>query len=251
MNWRNIDDRLPATLKAEVWVGRNFVKVIIASLVIALLGLLYGFYGSSKNSEAIQTLARAVAQMSNKVVVLTPDGRVAQIEKADLNQEQLKLYLENFVLTNLVFDKFSFISNKIYAPSAKKIPSYSSQVKRVLKMKLFDKKHPQGFKNYRATVEYLWSLGKADQLPELVKPIDTIDEDFRYNPQTREFTYKIKFRVAVTFFTPRKEWKTARGIYSVEIAGYFNPLMGIPTNPFGMKLTYVKIEPVKKPKTMM
>lgn len=248
MNWKSIDDRLPPSLKAEVWVGRNFVKVLIGSFLIAVMGLLFGLYASKKNNDAIMVLSQALAEMSNKVVVLTPDGRVAQIEKSTLNQEQLKIYLYSFVLTNLVFDKFSFMRDKIYAPNPDKIPSYSDQVGRALKMSLFDKKRPQGFRNFRATVEYLWSLGKADQLPEIVKPIGVEEEEFRYNPQTREFTYRVRLVVAVTYFTVKKEWKTAKGSYTVELAGYFNPLMGIPTNPFGMKLTYLKIEPVKKPR---
>ena len=248
MNWRDIDEKAPFSLKAEVWVGRNYIKILAGSIAIAVLGLLYGFWASGRNSDAVETLAKALAQMSNKVIVLTPDGRVAQVEKADLNRRHLELYLENFVLTNLVFDKFSFFKGRIYAPSFEKVPAYSSKVKRILEMGVFDRKNPQGYKNFKAVVEYLWSLGKADQLPEIIKPLEIEDKEFRYDPSSRSFVYRISLSVSVTYFTRRKKWEVAKGKYGIELAGYFNPLLGTPANPFGMKLTHLKIEPIKKPR---
>lgn len=247
MNWRNVDDDLPLTLKAEVWVGRNYVKVLILSFAVALLGIIFGFWGMSRNSSAVENLARTIAYMSDRVVVVTPDGRVAQIEKSELNQELLRIYLRNFVLSNLIFDKFSFVSGNTYAPSFEKILRYSEQVKRVLDMGAFAKGNPQGFRNYKATINYLWSLGRADELPEVIRPVAVVSEEFKY--ADRQFIYKADVDVAVSFFTTKKEWKAMRGTYTVEIAGYFSPLKGTPANPFGMKITNLKIVPIKKPRT--
>lgn len=229
-----VDDKLPYDLKVRAWMGRHFKHVFIASALLSVLSLLILLITVVRYTATVQAQANAIKNLTSRVIVVRADGKVAALETQELTQSYLSYVLRDLVLNYLPLSGFDFDAVGGEFQEVSKIP-------KVARMLAHFDRELGGVGGYRAYLEFLHSLYKANNLPEVVwvGSLSELSEDMRY--QDRKFEYVARVPLN-TFYAKYQRWNRGSGTLEVYLQGVVDLSKSTQENPMGVFFTKVEVK---------
>ncbi len=229
------DEHLEFQTKAETWIAKHFKHVFIASVSFVAFALLYVMYATAKYTSIMGKEMNAINNVTSKVLVVTPDGRVTLIQKSPISNSFTQLYLRNIVLNYLLLDGYNFMNHNVT-----KIKDAGS-IGRVKQMLHFFEAKTQGFQDYYAYLSTLVTYYDNDELPEIIQPVMSNQKfEEHFVQQDDYFSYDAKIPV-ITVYNYANQMYQGKGTIHVVLKGKIDLLKSRPTNPFGIVITSLRV----------
>ncbi|HEM55864.1 MAG TPA: hypothetical protein ENO30_03780 [Thermodesulfobium narugense] len=228
------DNHLDFNIKAEAWMAKHFKHIFIASVSIVALSILTIIYVTGRYTSIMNKEMEAINNITSKVIVASPDGRVVLINKKPLSMNFAQAYLRNIVLNYLLLDGFNFIDSGVtQVQDAAKIP-------RVKEMLNFFQPKSDGFNDYYAYLSTLTTYYINNRLPEVIQP--SISKGFgeTFTMQDSYFAYSAVIPVITVFNYANKTYQ-GHGTIHVYLKGKIDMLRSTPENPFGLVITHLEV----------
>lgn len=238
-----IDSELPLDKKAEIWVGRHYKHILIFSLGFSFLTLILSFFLVSRIESTLIKQSEIIRNISSKVVFVSPDGRVAVMEKNDVTNPAIKNYLRDF-LRNIIVSGFDFknagITNEKDVLKLEKINNI---------MSYFTESARNNLTTY---LVYTYRMFQADKLPEIIYISGFSDdrENEEFIMQNNQFIYNVNIRVATFFVLAGKWWKNEDKVV-VFMKGKFDISKAEFKNPFGLIIEQFEVRAYPEKKIMV
>ena len=236
MRKERTDQNLSFDIKAKVWIGEHFKQILIASFTVVILSLVYVFYATSKYASIMEYQSRAVENMANKVLVLSPDGRVLQLAKKELSEYYALGILRNMVLSELLLDGNDF---RLYNVMEVKEVDKNPKIKQMLNY--FDDTKSDAYRSYFAYLETVFALYKQDNLPEWIRPVLNGNQKEEIRADGKRFIYRVMIPVEV-FYVMNGQWRQGQGFVNVYVKGEFISERSTENNPLGLTLIELRVE---------
>ncbi|TEY00718.1 hypothetical protein [Campylobacter sp. US33a] len=230
--------------KCEQFFGKNWKYVgffVGFSLLFVVIQI-----NSMKNS--IKDLEKTVADNNGKVVLTTTDGRAIRVIKEPIKAEYLKQFAVSTMVNNFVVSRAQLTNNftkpnfKDYNDVLTTVPSLGTFLKNFVNIE--DK---QAVGEFRAYLQWLISAVAQDKLPEYISIRDYSIDKYEYNGNSFNIEISIKV-IAQSYIIALNEYANNQGIIKIGAKGNFNLEKATDINPYGFRLTNLKISPVIKPK---
>ena len=229
------DEHLEFQTKAEAWIAKHFKHIFIASVSLVVFSLLYIMYTTSKYTSIMDKEMSAINNVTSKVLVVTPDGRVVLLQKSPISNSFTELYLRNVVLNYLLLDGYNFINHNVTQVKD------AGSIGRVKQMLHFFEANSQGFRDYYAYLSTLTTYYVNNELPEIIQPIlNNGGFEEHFVQQDNYFTYDADIPV-ITVFNYANHMFQGQGVIHVILKGKINLLKSRPTNPFGIVITSLRV----------
>jgi hypothetical protein len=241
-----LPENIPLTLKAQFWLGENYKLILLGSLLFALISANTVLISLLTKENQIKLCQQTLYKMANKVLVLTPDKRIANVVLSDIKPKAIKYYFDDKV-TNFVISKLCILGeNNSFPTDYTQIPEYCYNAKKVLNSGLLSE---QGKETYMLALKGIYTLAKLDKLPEIIKPQDVESQAYitkKGNVLYYKYVASIKSLVKYIPLGSNRLYQ-AIGYYKIVLIGRINPEKGDIHNPFGVVIDYIKLEPPLKP----
>ena len=230
-----VDAELPLDVRVRNWVATNYKHILVFSMLLSMVSVLGAFFVVIRSQSIMATQNRIIHNLSDKVIFVRADGRVAVLEKAPLGEQTLR-----YVLRDLVANKVVLSAMDIYTQGVSELKKMDKVPKVKVLLGYFDKDSP-GYSGYIAYLSTILSSYIANNLPEVIQPVfnEYFAEDLRY--QDGQFDYTVVLPVVYTYALAQR-WNTASGSIRVRLMGRINLPDGTPENPFGIKIESFKVE---------
>ena len=235
------DSSLPLHLRFESWMGRHAKHVFIASVALALITVSWNSCTVSLLSRTITEQSKVIQNLSDKVVFVSADGRVAELEKQPVGAEAVRYFLRN------VAEKFIISAYELkYNSVTNEKDMYRIDKVQYLAPMIED--NSPAARQFFAYLKTLFASYNAGTLPEFyyIGGISGESESMMY--QDGKFTYSVSIPVTL-LYVARGRWNRAEGNVKVDIKGVIDLKKGTPKNPLGVGITYLKISIPLKPST--
>lgn len=240
-DWKN----LPPSLRVYLWIGKNYKVFLITSFLLPVIALSLIFFVYSLKEKEKLYLSKSIENLSNKVLLLYPNGQVAYLYLSNLKPEAVKSFLDDVAINYLVWGKICLFKNGNFPLSWQGIPKYCPKVSFFLKSNLLSN---AGKYTYFQALKGIFALAKADELPEVIKP-ERISSDikifkkngvlfFLYNASVKTYLEYVKLGETQKYY--------GEGIYKIEMSGIVDPEKGNMSNPFGVKINSISLTPPVK-----
>jgi len=226
--------------RVERFVARNWVKVFSWMFAAVIALVFVSVYSQISASRQIEKMEKILHDHLNKVLVATPDGRIVAVAREEVNAQFLRAQIRLFVMNYLILDKFDLGGEAGRFPGSFKELLQQENIRM-----LFDFVDESAKKQFVSYLKYLYSLALADKLPEVIRPVNVSDE--KYNVEGNQFTYEGVYDCVLVYVDVSQQWVQAAGRIKVALEGYFMPEKGSEVNPYGLRITKLKVSYVKKP----
>ena len=232
---------LPTSLRILIWIGENYKKFFIASIITVLLATTVTAFFIIEKEKQLTLTNEAMKNLAGKAIVLYPNEKIAQLYLSEIKPQAIKYFLDDIVLAYFIWGKVCLFKNQNFATNWKEIPKYCDKVALLLRRKdLFTK---EALIDYLQALKGIYALAKTDKLPEIIKP-EEIESKISTKRQDGKlfFDYKADVKTHIEYvFLGENRIRFGTGIYKVEIKGYIDPEKGDIKNPFGVKFTSISI----------
>jgi len=227
------DERLRKDVLMEAWIGRHWKQVFFFTVFIILMCVIWVSLTMRNASIAIRNQSEVIKNLSTKVLVVTPDGRVANVALSNVQEQTVAYVLRGIFMQNVVISGFDMEDVVDECRDMGKL----RKVRKLLSMA--DK---EGRKGMLAFFKSVYSYWKAGKLPEVIYLVPLTEgsgrEVIKY--QDGRFYYRLIFPVRV-FFVQNQVWRKGTGVIDVEAKGRVNPLKGSVDNPWGIQIHWFKV----------
>ena len=234
MSVKRVDSELPLDLKVKVWIANHFKHILFFSMFLALASVIFVFVMSFRFTSLVATQSKVIENLSNKVIFVRADGKVAILEKEPVSEQTIRYVLRDIVISYVPVSAFDFKYSGV---------NKWEEIRRLWKvnkmMNYIDIETP-ALNGYRAYLEYVFRLYVADKLPEVIQIPNLEEMHERLFYENGKFEYEVKLPVLVQYVYARKV-RTAKGRISVYMKGDIDLRRGTPENPFGIRLTDFKV----------
>lgn len=232
---KRVDERLPADIKIKVWIANHYKQILIFSMTISLMSLLISFFSINRAMKSIEKNHQIIQNLSNKVIFVRADGKVAILEKEPLSEQSLKYVLRDLVINKVIISASDIIENNIPKfENMDKIPKVQ------LLISNYFEQGSQGYRSYLAYLDTIWRLYKGDNLPEYIQTPSLSGMEERIVVQEGIFTYQALIPVQYVYAFAQA-WRQATGTVEIKIQGKTDLAEGNPENPFGIKITNMEV----------
>lgn len=228
-----VDKNIPQDLKVRAWVGRHFKQVLLASFFLSGLSLVLLMIVVVKLGNTLNEQAKAIQNLSSRVVVVRADGKVASLETEQLSQDYLVRNLRDILFNYLILSAFDLRDTGGQMEAVVKL-------RKVERMSQHFSKELGGVEGYRAYLEYLISLFKANNLPEVIWVGDMSAFTDRIRYQDGKFTYAARVPLN-TFYARFQQWNAGTGSMEVYAEGLVDISKSTPENPLGIYFTRFEV----------
>lgn len=232
---KRIDDRLPTDLKVKVWVANNFKQILIFSMGIVALSLILVLFTILRATSVVEKNYEVIRNLSNKVIFVRADGKVAILEKEPLSEQTLK-----FVIRDLVIHKIILSASEIMGSGVAKFEDLDKIEKVRILVENYFEKDTQGYRDYLAYLDFIWRQYVADNLPEYVQTPSLTEMEERIVTQGESFSYEVAVPVEYVY-AYAMDWRQGKGTIKVRLTGKVNLAYGSPENPFGIKIERLEV----------
>lgn len=233
---KRIDDRLPSDLKVKVWVANNYKQILIFSMAVVILSLLLSLFAVVRSARIVEKNFQIIQNLSNKVIFVRADGKVAILEKEPLSEQALRYVLRDLVINKVIVSASEILNNGI---------TRFEDLDRLPKVKLlvdnYFEKGSSGMKSYLAYLDTIWRQYVADNLPEYVQTPSLSGMEERIAVQGDAFSYEVSLPVEYVY-AYAMSWRQGKGNVQVRISGRINLANGSPENPFGIQITNLEVK---------
>ncbi len=219
-------ENVPPDKLAENFVARHYKHILIVSLTISFFTFVFASCNINKQSKIIQSQAQIISNLSNKVIFVRPDGKVAVLDKEPLSDNALRYILRDLSLNYVPLTAFD-LKNVV------KIEDFMNVEKFRKILNFLSDSGKSGYKSYR---DLIISYFNAGQLPEIIISYDysKMSENIVYN--NGNFKYRLSIPVYYMYVSPSMKWETGTGDFEIELDGSLDLSQGTPENPFGIKI---------------
>ncbi len=224
-------ENVPQDKVVENFVARHFKHILIFSLGVSFFTFAFSSCNVKKQSEIIQKQEEIISNLSNKVIFVRPDGKVAVLDKEPISDNALKYIIRDISLNLVPLTAFDLrgitkVEDLMNIEKFKRVLAYLSDNGKA------------GYKAYRDTIISYYNAGK---LPEVILSYDysKMSENIIY--KDGKFVYKLYVPVEFMYVSPSMKWETGVGDYEIELSGSLNLPDGTPENPFGIKIDEFKV----------
>ncbi|EAJ2975631.1 hypothetical protein I7007_001286 [Campylobacter jejuni] len=232
------------SFKCEQFFGKNW-KYVFFFVCFCLIVMTWQI--NSMNS-SISDLKQVVADNNGKVVLTTTDGRAIRVIKEPIKAEYLKQFAVSTIVNNFVISRAQLTNNftkpnfKDYNDVLQTVPSLKT-----LFVNFIDTKDKQSVGDFRAYLQWLISAVAQDKLPEYISIKDYSVDKYEYNQNTFNMTVSIKV-ISQNYIIALNEYSNNQGVITVTAKGSFDLQRASDTNPYGLRIKELSINPVTKPK---
>ncbi|EOG8842717.1 hypothetical protein ACLKHP_001697 [Campylobacter jejuni] len=232
------------SFKCEQFFGKNW-KYVFFFVCFCLIVMTWQI--NSMNS-SISDLKQVVADNNGKVVLTTTDGRAIRVIKEPIKAEYLKQFAVSTIVNNFVISRAQLTNNftkpnfKDYNDVLQTVPSLKT-----LFVNFIDTKDKQSVGDFRAYLQWLISAVAQDKLPEYISIKDYSVDKYEYNQNTFNMTVSIKV-ISQNYIIALNEYSNNQGVITVTAKGNFDLQRASDTNPYGLRIKELSINPVTKPK---
>jgi len=232
---KRIDDKLPTELKVKVWIANNFKQILIFSMAVVILSLLLSLFAVVRSARIVEKNFQIIQNLSNKVIFVRADGKVAILEKEPISEQVLK-----YVLRELVIHKIILSASEVLGSGVTKFEDFDKIEKVKLLLENYFEKDSQGYKDYLAYLDFIWRQYVADNLPEYVQTPSLTGMEERIITQGESFSYEVSVPVEYVY-AYAMNWRQGKGVIKVRLTGKVNLAYGSPENPFGIKIERLEV----------
>jgi len=237
------DYKLPFSYRVKVWAYRNFPLVVLLTLANVLFGLFIVLVVILIKSSEIKMLVRGIEALSNKVIVVSTDGKVVEVQKAKVSTEVLKMAVRSVIEHYLMIDMLWFTNGKYdlrnYPYELNEETAFKINKLKSAWEELID---PAGRGDFKSFVLYLHAMGMQGRLPFSLKAtsyndkvVASLENKTYKNFQVYEYNGDIDV-IAVFYVSKTGNWETTSSKISFKLEFYINPLEGTVNNPMGVKI---------------
>jgi len=242
------DSDLQAKYKLVVAaVDRNVRKNIIIYFGIFVIIELYDSYRGMKQSEIIEKMTTTVAESYRGVVGLTTDGRVINIDKTQVDAENLKAIIlrtlrDNFIVSRKELTKNYSVSNlqteeDVLRNSPRLQAAFDDYIWLGDPATLspedlaFQKESTQYFMSY---IGWLLINFNTNNLPHFITITDAVTTDFK--PDKNKFGIRLQLPCQTQSVDNAGRQIDQYGVSEIYAEGMFDITKRTATNPFGLKI---------------
>jgi hypothetical protein len=235
------DGDLPLHLRFQAWMGRHAKHVFIASVSLALITVSWHSCTVARLSKTISEQSKVIQNLSDKVVFVSADGRVAELEKQPVGAEAVRYYLRN-VAEKLIISAFDLK----YGGVTQEKDMY--KLPKVIYVAPLIEDKTAAEKQFFAYLKTIFESYNSGTLPEIyyIGAIPAQGEVIMY--QDGKFSYSVTIPVTL-LYVAKGRWNQAVGNVKVEMKGRIDLKKGTPKNPLGVGINYLRVSIPLKPRT--
>lgn len=237
--------------KCEQFFGKNWKYIAIFIAITMLIGAWELNYISSK----INKLEQVVLENNEKVVLTTSDGRAIKVTKEPLKAEYLKQFATSTYINNLIVSRSQLTNNfqQVQFKDYREVMDNVPQIRNIL-INFIDYKNDKeknieinqiAVGDLRAYVQWLISATAQDKLPEYISIKDYSVEKYEYLDNKFDIEIIIKV-VAQSYIIAENQYKAQQGNFKIISSGTFDLQKSNDINPYGLRITRLKIQPITK-----
>lgn len=235
------DSDLPLHLRFQAWMGRHAKHVFIASVSLALITVTWHSCTVARLSRTIAEQSKVIQNLSDKVVFVSADGRVAELEKQPVGAEAVRYYLRG------VAEKFIISAFDLkYAGVNQERDLYRLQKVQYVAPLILDR--TPAARQFFAYLKTVFASYNAGTLPEIyyIGAIDNQAESILY--QDGKFSYSVTIPVTI-LYVYKGRWNQGAGNVKVVMKGRVDLKKGTPKNPLGVGIEELKVAIPLKPRS--
>lgn len=234
------NDAVPAgrvDMVMEAWIGRHWKQVMIVCLVLVLLTVIWSMVNVSGLKSTMYRQSIAIENLSKRVIIASPDGRVAIIQTVEIPDSYIILILRDIISRFLVFSSFEI--QTVSQNDANKLTEYD----KVKDFAVYFCETQKCKNDYKAFLNSLWASYKNGLLPEVVYTGSKVQET--YKVQDKNFYYTLALPVTA-YIVKEGKWIKSEEIVNFVLEGKIDLQQSVDKNPWGVKISSFKATiPVK------
>lgn len=216
----------------EGWFSRHWKQILFFCLGFCLLTVMWSMWNIRGLKNAIEHQAKAIDSLAKRVIIATPDGRVAILQTVDPPISYVNLVVRNFVLNHLIFGGL-----EIQNVARNDINAFKNWEKVYLGVMHCETEECKRL--YEGFLSAVWNSYIDGVLPEIVYvKMTQLEETFKV--QDKEFVYSGRIPVKI-FFVRQGAWRQAEAHVDVELAGKIDFSRATPENPWGLRFRTLKV----------
>ena len=261
MALKNIDGKLSAFEKFEIWFGRYafiFFSVSFAVLLVLASFTYFVYYTESKKT---QELLSVVDKLSKYGIFVTQDNRIVALEKTKIGNSFLQGAVKNMLVNDFILSRYSFydtygnfirVNENNYKEFLSALITKSQDVNNL--WNYFVKDDKDSLKTFYLYLKYLYELAKEGDLPDIIYPVNGVKVEYFRKVGRNGFSAKVVIPVVATYYDASGKLKEGRGTIVYEVSGEVNPIKTAEyyqKNPFGiivkrLSTRYVSVSSLKR-----
>jgi len=260
MALKNVDGRLSAYQKFQLWFGRYAFLFFSLSFIVLFVFAVLTLWIYSSETKKTEKLLQVVDKLSNYGIFVTQDNRIVALEKTKITNSLVQGAVKEAVVNAFILSRFSFYDSldrfiNVNPDNPKEFLSTlvkkSDDVNQL--WNYFVKDDKESLKTFYLYVKYLYELARDGKLPDIIQPTTGVRVEYFTKVGKNGFRTKIIVPVVAGYYTASGEFREGKSKITFEVAGEVNPVKTAKyyqKNPFGiivknLSVSYVTVDSLK------
>lgn len=221
-----IDERKDVAM--EGWIGRHWKQVLFFSLGLVFITVTWAMYNVQGLKKAVSLQAKAIENLSKRVIIAAPDGRVVILQTSDVADSYIVMILRDIINKYLIMSSFEI--NNIAGKDPKKF------AERIKDFPALYCEGSQCLKKYEAYANTVWSAYRDGILPEVIYITGITGDREVFKAEKGKFYYHVVVPI-VAYSVREGKWVRGEGQVEFSFQGEVKLMQGVDKNPWGIKFS--------------
>ncbi len=219
-------------------IRKIYNLTLVAVILNILFSIIFVFIYFSSINRSLKVLTYLNKKYASKVLVVTPDGRILEISKQDLNLDLIIPYIKLILKNYFIYDKRILTSN-----FEESFSSFEDFIK-FLKNEGIYENLKVFFASKNELKKYIKMLYIA--LPKMVDEIivDKINLNIEKDKKGYLLVTGVVKAIANVYNVEKDAYDSYKTEAKIKLKAIINPLYGSEKNPFGFKIIKIERMPI-------